>query len=117
MKESTQQSAFSIQPTPVPWKYQEGADAYTHIVRGPNNEIVAQLSQDSTGRSEANARLIAALRTALEESVKLQSHYALLLNMHDSGERLQFSSPEKWIERLIVVGKIIWPPPKRSASK
>jgi hypothetical protein len=108
-----QHSAFSIQSTPGPWKYQEGADVYTHIIRGPNAEIVAQLSQDSSGRSEANARLIAALRTALDESVKLQSHYALLLNMHDGGKRLQFTSPEKWIERLIVVGDIAWPPPKR----
>lgn len=37
---------------------------------------------------------------ALEESVKLQSHYANLLNMHDGGERLTFDSPAAWMNRL-----------------
>lgn len=37
---------------------------------------------------------------ALEESVRLQSHYATLLNMHDGGQRLTFQSPHDWIERL-----------------
>lgn len=34
---------------------------------------------------------------ALEESVKLQSHYAELLNMHDGGERRGFRSAKAWI--------------------
>lgn len=37
---------------------------------------------------------------ALEESVKLQSHYAEILNMHDGGKRIQFSSAKEWIDRL-----------------
>ena len=37
---------------------------------------------------------------ALEESVKLQAHYAELLNMHDGGERIIFKSVKDWIERL-----------------
>jgi hypothetical protein len=49
---------------------------------------------------------IGELRIALEESVKLQSHYADLLNMHDGGERIVFKSAEEWIERLREVGKI-----------
>ncbi len=40
------------------------------------------------------------LLTALRESVKLQSHYAGLLNMHDGGDRTVFASAEEWIERL-----------------
>jgi hypothetical protein len=32
------------------------------------------------------------LLIALEESVKLQSHYAKLLNMHDGGKRLEFKN-------------------------
>ena len=44
------------------------------------------------------------LMLALSESVKLQSLYALLLNMHDGGERLQFSCVAEWIERLKKVG-------------
>lgn len=37
---------------------------------------------------------------ALRESVKLQAHYANLLNMHDGGKRIVFKSAEEWIERL-----------------
>ena len=37
---------------------------------------------------------------ALGESVKLQAHYAKLLNMHDGGERIAFDSAEQWIARL-----------------
>lgn len=41
-----------------------------------------------------------ARRTALDESVKLQSHYAGLLNTYDGGKRLQFRDRESWMERL-----------------
>lgn len=44
------------------------------------------------------------LRSALSESVKLQSHYAELLNMHDGGRRLRFASADEWIARLANVG-------------
>jgi hypothetical protein len=44
--------------TPVNWEYQENADKYTHIIRGPNNEFILQLPQDSSGKTEARARLI-----------------------------------------------------------
>lgn len=40
------------------------------------------------------------LREALEESVKLQSFYALCLNERDGGCRLRFATIEDWIERL-----------------
>ena len=46
------------------------------------------------------------LMLALIESVKLQSHYANLLNMHDGGTRMQFSCVAEWIERLKKVGTI-----------
>lgn len=46
------------------------------------------------------------LFVALRESVKLQSHYAMLLNMHDDGERMQFAGPEEWITRLRVTGTL-----------
>lgn len=41
-----------------------------------------------------------ALNHALEESLKLQSHYARLLNMHDGGERRQFDTPREWMDRI-----------------
>lgn len=48
---------------------------------------------------ESEARL-SELREALEESVKLQSHYAELLNMYDGGRRLQFADVDEWLARL-----------------
>jgi hypothetical protein len=43
---------------------------------------------------------IDALERALEESVKLQSHYAGLLNSYDGGTRLQFENAAHWLKRL-----------------
>lgn len=37
---------------------------------------------------------------ALTESVKLQTHYAGILNQYDGGQRMQFYSTEAWLERL-----------------
>ena len=37
---------------------------------------------------------------ALEESVKLQSHYAALLNQYDGGKRMTFRNADEWILRL-----------------
>ena len=46
------------------------------------------------------ARRNVVLLKALEESVKLQSHYAKLLNQYDGGERMTFESAQAWIDRL-----------------
>lgn len=40
------------------------------------------------------------LLVALEASLRLQSHYAFLLNTYDGGARAQFASAEEWIARL-----------------
>ncbi|UQA69574.1 hypothetical protein K1516_16785 [Stenotrophomonas maltophilia] len=53
--------------TQGPWAYQEQSDAYTHIVRGPNNRFICQLSQDSSGESEKTARLISAAPEMCDE--------------------------------------------------
>jgi len=42
----------------------------------------------------------AELTKALDESVKLQSHYATLLNQYDGGERVMFADSDDWIRRL-----------------
>ena len=39
-------------------------------------------------------------RLALEESVRLQAHYAALLNQYDGGKRIVFASADEWIARL-----------------
>jgi len=41
---------------------------------------------------------------ALEESLKLQGHYAELLNQYDGGERMIFKTIKEWIERLKKTG-------------
>ena len=46
------------------------------------------------------------LRIALEESVRLQSHYAKSLNVLDGGERIVFESAKEWIERLREIGRV-----------
>jgi len=50
---------------------------------------IGQLADD-------NAKLLA----ALDESIKLQSHYAKLLNMYDDGKRMIFQSSDEWLVRL-----------------
>lgn len=45
------------------------------------------------------------LRAALQESLMLQSHYAVLLNMQ-GGERLTFPTIKSWLDRLKTIGKL-----------
>ncbi len=53
------------------------------------------------GRENARLKQEAVrLREALEESVKLQGHYAELLNMYDGGSRIVFLSATDWMARL-----------------
>jgi hypothetical protein len=58
--------------TPGPWHYQERLDDYTHIVRGRDGFFICQLDQDRSGRSEANARLIATAPELLEACKRLR---------------------------------------------
>lgn len=66
-------------------------------------KIIAQKTAHQDELVKANLTLNAdriALREALEESLKLQSHYAKLLNMSDGGQRLQFDTAESWMKRM-----------------
>lgn len=58
------------------------------------------ISDASSRRTSADRSTVEQLRQALEESVKLQSHYAELLNMYDGGQRRQFATAKAWIDRL-----------------
>jgi len=76
-------------------------------------EIARPMDNDNDGKPELlhNFRTLHAdstLPIALDESIKLQSHYARLLNMWDGGERLEFANAGVWIERLIETGTIKW---------
>ena len=52
----------------------------------------------------------AELYAGLEAIVKLQAHYADLLNMHDGGERIPFKSADEWLirRREIFTGAKAW---------
>ena len=45
------------------------------------------------------------LKAGLDKSVRLQSHYAGLLNMHDGGKRMQFATADAWLDRLMALGE------------
>jgi hypothetical protein len=62
---------------------------------GKMSQIEAMAKQLDAAHDE-----IAKLRAALEESVKLQSHYAMLVNVYDSGKRMQFDNADAWLIRL-----------------
>jgi hypothetical protein len=65
--------------TPGPWKVQENADAYTHIVRSKTNAYICGCGQGSDGEDKANARLIAAAPELLEA---LNQVYDYLIGLH-----------------------------------
>ena len=50
--------------------------------------------------ARGNFKRIDHLEEALKESIKIQSHYAKLLNMHDGGERIEFQTVDEWVDRL-----------------
>jgi hypothetical protein len=61
-------------------------------------------------------RVTTMLWAALEESVKLQGHYAQLLNAHDAGERKIFTTANDWIARLAELGHVTDPRPSLARS-
>lgn len=71
----------------------------------PERAILKLQKAVSQGIDEGYEQEIMELEAALRESVKLQSHYAKLLNQYDGGERLSFASIEEWIARLKEVGR------------
>lgn len=76
----------------------------------PEAEVLAEVMNPCRAKSEQEhvaAREIEKLRNQLEivtlglrESVKLQSHYAGLLNIYDGGQRTVFQSSGQWLLRL-----------------
>jgi hypothetical protein len=56
--------------------------------------------READDQPEKEQPIISRLRHALGESVKLQSHYAGLLNYYDGGKRMQFADVDAWMARL-----------------
>lgn len=73
-------------------------------------EDIIRLMQEFLVRNKADNFMTHAtesdLEKALAESVKLQSHYAGLLNEYDGGKRLQFDSHAAWMNRLLETGTL-----------
>lgn len=99
MKVLKQLAALEAKATPGPWVQEEG-----NFAAIPNSRIVFEVP--CQGANDDDLPFLIALRNAwpdisraLGESVKLQSHYAALLNAHDGGKRMTFT-PETWLERL-----------------
>lgn len=71
-----------------------------------NDESVAEIKrlQDEahyqSERAKYHSDRADKLMAALETSVQYQSHYALLLNVYDAGERMAFASADDWLARL-----------------
>ena len=63
--------AEGVKPTARPWRYQEGSDAYTHIISAGENTFLCALQQDRSGRAEADARLIVTCVNLHDELVEV----------------------------------------------
>lgn len=63
---------------------------------------------EECGGAEVLRRFAAepALAVALGELVRLQAHYAALLNGYDGGKRVSFVSAQAWLDRLADLRKI-----------
>jgi len=81
----------------------------THIVDMEDARLDRRKPQDKSAITELSTD---ELITALQESLKLQRHYAKLINMHDGGERATWDGvsdvamPEVWIQRLKETGAL-----------
>jgi len=77
-----------------------------------NTQIISQIpsvyqrTQEALRTAQQARTKAEELEVALDESLKLQSHYAKLLNMHDGGKRIGFKTTEEWINRLKEIKKI-----------
>jgi hypothetical protein len=81
----------------------------THLVDMEGARLDRRKPQDKSAITELSTD---ELITALQESLKLQRHYAKLINMHDGGERATWDGvsdaamPEVWIQRLRETGAL-----------
>ena len=77
------------------------------------NPLTGQLEEVEASRGPTLIPPLASLDThltvlvfALAESLKLQSHYAKLLNQYDGGARMAFDAPDQWLQRLHDTGQL-----------
>lgn len=96
---------MSTKHTPGPWHYQEDSDAYTHIVRTGADRLrfLCQLSQDTSGESEANARLIAAAPVLLKRTETNERVFDHVRKCVDWLRKTYANSPhiQQWADNLL----------------
>ena len=78
------------------------ADSIVH----DNVGKMLERARGSKKATEVMLKKIGDLTIALEESVYLQSFYALQLNMLDGGGRVGFKDADAWMARLRETGKL-----------
>jgi hypothetical protein len=76
-----------------PLVYQEQSDAYTHIIRGPG--FFLQFEQDTTGRAEAKARLIAASVNLVRRMLSDEG-LEKMARAYDAEDSAQRGEPDYW---------------------
>jgi len=102
-------------PVQIPWSVAEIAYGKYVSLYGKGQSLERLAERGGFGWAEMDelnpgwreqVSEIANLRIALEESLKLQAHYATLLNQSDGGSRWIFNTPEEWMNRLREIGTI-----------
>lgn len=83
--------------------YYEDEMKLIHVETPAEKLMVAEIAtlKEQVRELEAEKKRI---RKSLEECLKLQNHYASLLNLYDGGSRLTFRSAQEWINRLQELG-------------
>jgi hypothetical protein len=83
-----------------------------HCADKVDRDLAQTLMREAAAALAAQEAATIELKSALDESIKLQSHYAVLLNGWDGGQRLQFANAEEWLARLRALAKKpLTPPP------
>jgi hypothetical protein len=104
--------AMMLEVPPPPFAEFSRDDMVDVLHRYRRKELTADSAADEIDSyiygvvNKMRVALAADLHTALEESVKLQSHYAGILNDHDGGTRLLFANADAWIARLRATGTL-----------
>lgn len=70
-----------------------------------SSRVGTPLPRSVKAKIELLEKDIALLRYALDKSVRLQAHYATLLNQWDGGNRRIFAGSYEWLKRLEEMGR------------
>jgi hypothetical protein len=97
---------LEAEATKGPWTYQEKSDAYTHILRSPHavGTYVVNFPQGSKGKSEADARFVAAMRNATPWLLSALARFSREVTVADAEELGANGAPHSEFERALYEG-------------